>query len=148
MSIAIALSLATWAFGARVAAEWVLADHDGTRAARHAGDPLTIDITEFLSLHKNDGALVIDVRVEESYQAGHVPGAVHVSLRSLGARIDDLRARAAGRPIVAYCACPSEASSLAAARALVDQGVAARALVGGYHAWVARGGAIDTGVQR
>lgn len=142
LSIALAISLATWVFGARATAGWVTPDRVGTE------DPFTIDLAEFQTLHRSGGVFVIDVRAEEQYHAGHIPGALHVSLRSLGARIDDLRARAAGRPLVAYCGCPAEATSLVAARALAERGVPARALVGGYGAWVAGGGAVETAGPR
>lgn len=46
--------------------------------------------------------LVIDVRAREAYRNGHIPGAASVPLGEVAARAAELRA--AGKPIVAYCA--------------------------------------------
>lgn len=50
-----------------------------------------------------DGAVVLDVRPAEEYDAGHLPGAVSIPLADLKKRLRDLPAR---REIVAYCRGP------------------------------------------
>jgi len=103
-------------------------------------------LLEFQRLYGEDQVLVVDVRTEDSYDAGHIPGAIQVWLDEgegpavVRGKVDDIRRRAASRLVVTYCACPSEGSSLRAARVLADHGVAARALIGGYHGWVDAGG--------
>ncbi len=81
---------------------------------------------------------VIDVRSSEEYAAGHIPGALSFPIEQLDARAAELRAF--GRPIVAYCSCLSEESSLAAVATLSRLGVhGARALTGGYPTWAMAG---------
>lgn len=100
----------------------------------------TISVLELQPLHKAGKVLVIDVRNESSFEAGHIEGAINVPVPSVADRLEDIRARAAGRPIVTYCTCPSEGSSLYAVGVLGEAGLPSRALVGGYHAWTAAGG--------
>jgi len=107
---------------------------------RGAADP-RIGIEAFEALRARGQAEVIDVRVAASFQAGHIPGAVNVQLDEVGRRAPELHARANGRVIVFYCSCPEEHASLAAVRLLDAHGVpGARALAGGYPAWIARHG--------
>ena len=52
------------------------------------------------------------------------------------------------KPIVAYCACPAEQSSKSSARLLQQAGIKdARAMVGGYNAWLGAGYAVVKGDQ-
>lgn len=47
-------------------------------------------------------ATVVDVRTAEEFDAGHVPGAVHIPLNEVPQRLDELRAMAT--PLVLCCA--------------------------------------------
>jgi len=138
LSVAAALALATWVAAAAMTTK--VAEQGERRQAQ--GIPLL----EFQRLYGEDQVLVVDVRTEDSYDAGHIPGAIQVWLDEgegpavVRGKVDDIRRRAASRLVVTYCACPSEGSSLRAARVLADHGVAARALIGGYHGWVDAGG--------
>ena len=49
-----------------------------------------------------DGALLVDVREKEEYQAGHLSGAVHLSRGLLEMNIHEL-AKDKEQPIVCYC---------------------------------------------
>lgn len=51
---------------------------------------------------KQDEILVLDVRTDEEYAKGHVPGAVHIPYDQLQGRIGEVKAREADR-IVVYC---------------------------------------------
>jgi rhodanese-related sulfurtransferase len=42
-----------------------------------------------------------------------------------------------GTPIIVYCSCPDDATSMRVTRLLVEQGHNARVLVGGFNAWAA-----------
>lgn len=98
-----------------------------------------IGIDDFRTLHARGEVFVIDVRGAEAFTAGHIPGAVSVPLDQVERRAGEIRAKATGLAIVTYCSCPDEHASLAAVRILAAQGVIhARALVGGYPAWVAK----------
>ena len=85
----------------------------------------------------DSGRTVIDVRSEAEWNEGHVPGAVHVPLTEIGARLPELRERA---PLVFYCqtgARSAAAASLARAAAVRDVATAD----GGFEAWSTGNGA-------
>jgi len=49
-----------------------------------------------------DGSIVVvDVRTQDEFAAGHVPGAIWIPASTIGSQVADLRAR--GKPIVTYC---------------------------------------------
>jgi rhodanese-related sulfurtransferase len=99
---------------------------------------------EFGRLLADRKIAVIDVRTVEEYQAGHIPGALSVPVDEIDARIDQIKGL--GKPIIAYCSCLAEESSLMAVASLNRLGVkGARALTGGYPAWASAGGRIVLG---
>ena len=79
-----------------------------------------------------DGALAVDVREPEEWQAGHVDGSLWIPLGELQARAGELPR---DRPLVIVCR--SGARSGYAADALVAAGYEASNLAGGLHAWAA-----------
>jgi rhodanese-related sulfurtransferase len=50
----------------------------------------------------NDDALVLDVREDKEYAAGHIPKAKHIPLGQLGKRIQELE-KFKGKPILVTC---------------------------------------------
>ena len=50
----------------------------------------------------NDDALVLDVREDKEYAAGHIPKAKHIPLRQLAGRIQELD-KFKGKPILITC---------------------------------------------
>lgn len=46
------------------------------------------------------GAAVIDVREPDEYEAGHIPGAINIPLRELGANVDQIPT---DQPVFVYC---------------------------------------------
>jgi predicted sulfurtransferase len=56
---------------------------------------------DFKKLLAEDKVLVLDVRTEEAYHNGHVPGALSIPFGKLEERLQELKA--AKKPIVAYC---------------------------------------------
>jgi rhodanese-related sulfurtransferase len=77
------------------------------------------------------GAVIVDVREPDEWQAGHVPGAKHIPLGSLGARMGELDPNA---EIIAVC--HSGVRSDAAVKALRRAGFGnAWNLAGGMVAW-------------
>jgi rhodanese-related sulfurtransferase len=82
----------------------------------------------------NQGALVLDVRGKEPYQAGHIGEARHLPLKDLAASTDTLK-KYREKPIVAYCDTGNEGG--AAARELRRLGFGkAFNLRGGLTAWL------------
>jgi rhodanese-related sulfurtransferase len=76
-----------------------------------------------------DTALVLDVRRDDEWVTGHVPGALHIPHTELRERIDEVRERAAGRPVRVMCA--SGVRSAIAHRVLTQAGMDSASLSGG-----------------
>jgi rhodanese-related sulfurtransferase len=92
----------------------------------------TPTVTPEEALHRQEaGAVIVDVREPDEWQSGHVPGAKHIPLGSLGARVNELDPSA---EIIAVC--HSGVRSEAAVKALRRAGFAnAWNLAGGMVAW-------------
>ncbi len=87
-----------------------------------------------------DGLLVLDVREDDEWRAGHVEGSVHVPLMELGARYAGLTALAEADQTLVVCRVGSR--SAYAAGFLIQQGIDAVNLAGGLAAWEAAGRAL------
>jgi rhodanese-related sulfurtransferase len=81
-----------------------------------------------------DGAWLLDVREEDEWAAGHVPGATHIPLGQLGARTAELPL---DRDI--YVICRTGMRSARAAHALNGGGWQALNVAGGMRDWAAAG---------
>ena len=82
-----------------------------------------------------DDVQVIDIRPEEAFRAGHIPGAVNVPMDELPSRVEELDFAAE-----VVVACPIGQSSVRAARLIdsfeaVDDGDTVASMAGGYEAW-------------
>jgi rhodanese-related sulfurtransferase len=80
------------------------------------------------------GGLLIDVREDDEWDAGHVPGALHIPLGQLVERADELPD---DRRLVVVCR--SGARSARATAFLASSGFEAFNLAGGMHAWAQAG---------
>lgn len=92
-----------------------------------------IDPTE-AAARQGAGAVLLDVREEDEWRAGHAPGALHVPLSELPDRLDEL----VGEHEV-LCICRSGGRSARAAAFLAESGQRAVNVAGGMAAWAARG---------
>ncbi|WP_031173999.1 rhodanese-like domain-containing protein [Streptomyces durhamensis] len=81
-------------------------------------------------------AVLLDVREEPEWNAGHAPGALHVPLSLLAAGAA-LPATVQGRPVVVMCR--SGGRSRQAVALLTARGVEAADVEGGIRAWAAAG---------
>lgn len=80
--------------------------------------PKVVDRTEARKM-VDEGAQLIDVRADHEWEAGHLPGAVHIALPELAARAEEIDK---DRPVVVYCrgGNRSEMASIALAEAGYD----------------------------
>ena len=92
-----------------------------------------VDVASALTLI-NDGAILLDVREDEEWEAGHAPMARHVALSSIPDVVGDLP-----RDRVVICVCRSGARSARAGRFLLEQGLRVVNLEGGMTAWSTAG---------
>ncbi len=97
------------------------------------------DIRSFSAAHA-DGAVVVDVREPDEYEAGHVPGARLIPLGELVDRVGELP-----RSERLHVICASGNRSLVAARWLISSGYDAVSVAGGTLAWMQAGLPVETG---
>jgi rhodanese-related sulfurtransferase len=81
-----------------------------------------------------DGVWLLDVREDDEWAAGHVPGARHIPLGQLGARAAEVP-----QDELVYVICRSGARSGRAAQALAGAGWRAVNVAGGMQDWAAAG---------
>ena len=69
-----------------------------------AGDVATISPDELLVelKSKQEKVVVLDVRSQQEYDSGHVPGALHIPYDELAGRVDEVKAQEADK-VVVYC---------------------------------------------
>jgi rhodanese-related sulfurtransferase len=91
-----------------------------------------IDVAAAWSMR--NGVVLLDVRAEDEWTAGHAPGAVHIPLADLPARAGEIDGT---RPIV--CICRSGNRSARATAWLRARGVDAINMAGGMRAWADAG---------
>ena len=110
--------------------------HDLVAAAKARVHECPIDQAEQAI---RDADVLVDLREADEYQAGHLPGALHISRGMLEFRFSstpELTPR--DRRVVLYCKTSGRAAL--AACALQDMGyLHVTSIAGGYDAWVAAG---------
>ncbi len=89
-----------------------------------------------------DGLLVLDVREDDEWEAGHVEDSLHIPLMTLGERYTEV---GSGQVLVV---CRSGHRSAHATAYLVEQGFDAVNLEGGLMAWQAAGRPLVTETGR
>ena len=102
-----------------------------------AGAPREVDRAEAKALI-DDGAQLIDVRVDHEWEVGHIAGASHLPLEQLPERIGELDRE---RPVVLYCRGGTRSSM--AAEALTEAGFDATKLSEGIVGWEEEGLALE-----
>lgn len=88
-----------------------------------------VDVAEL----QGRGAVLVDVREDDEWAAGHAPDAVHVPL----ARVGEAASRFAGHQVLTVCR--SGARSGRAAKTLAAAGVSVHNVSGGMSAWASAG---------
>jgi rhodanese-related sulfurtransferase/DNA-binding MarR family transcriptional regulator len=119
-------------------AEARLADVDRVKRQFFAStdDLAPVNGKELLSRVRRGEVVVLDIRPEEEYAAGHIPGAVSMPLGELKKRVTELAKK---REIVAYCRGPYCVFAIEAVKFLRARGFKAARMEGGIPDWRARG---------
>jgi rhodanese-related sulfurtransferase len=100
-----------------------------------------VSATVLMERLSDGSAVVLDVRPEEEYRAGHIPGALSVPVDSLEAALQTLPK---DKEIVAYCRGPFCVFSDEAVTLLRSRGYRARRLAEGLPDWRAEGLPVET----
>ena len=107
-------------------------------ATRDEMEPLPA--AELLVRARGGEVTVLDVRPEEEYAGGHLPGAVNVPLSELEQRLQGVPK---DQEVVAYCRGPYCVLAYEAVARLREQGYNARRLEYGYPEWKADGHPVE-----
>ena len=94
------------------------------------------------------GWVLIDSRSQESWDQGHVPGAVHLPTREIAARATAVVPD--GVPVVTYCWGPGCNGATRAALEFAKLGYSVKEMIGGFEYWVREGLPVETadGIER
>jgi rhodanese-related sulfurtransferase len=98
--------------------------------ARDQLEPVTA--TELVTRLREGSVVLIDVRPEDEYGLGHLPGALNIPLRQLEQRLSEI---SRDHEIVAYCRGPYCVLSFEAVATLRARGYQVRRLEDGYPEW-------------
>jgi rhodanese-related sulfurtransferase len=108
-----------------------------------------ISQAELKELVAANAVAIVDTRAEPEFARGHIPRAVSLTEADLAAKTPRAERalavlRRAKTPVVVYCACPAEITSLRMVQALSEHGIAgARALTGGWVEWFNAGNPVE-----
>ncbi|MCI0598147.1 MAG: metalloregulator ArsR/SmtB family transcription factor [Beijerinckiaceae bacterium] len=102
--------------------------------ARDAMEPVSRE--DLVSRLHNGLVTLLDVRPDDEFAVGHLPGALNIPLVELERRLDELPA---DREVIAYCRGPYCVLSFEAVSALRARGYLVRRLEDGYPEWKAAG---------
>jgi rhodanese-related sulfurtransferase len=102
--------------------------------ARDALEPVSRD--DLIARLRGDLVTVLDVRPEDEFALGHLPGALNIPLAELERRLGELPK---SREVIAYCRGPYCVLSFEAVAALRARGYRVRRLEDGYPEWKAAG---------
>ena len=121
-------------------------------AAAHFARRLAVE-TDVSDVHAalesgTPGFVLLDTRSREAWDAGHVPGSVHLPGRQVPERVASHLDRAV--PVVTYCWGPGCNGATRAALALSLLGYRVREMIGGFEYWAREGLPVETaaGVHR
>ena len=89
------------------------------------------------------GIVVVDTRSLESWNQGHVPGAIHLPTVQVAQRSAELIGR--NMTVVVYCWGPGCNGAHKAAAEFARLGYAVKEMLGGFEYWAREGWAVETG---
>lgn len=109
-----------------------------------------LNLTEVKQAFDRSDAVFVDARSAFDYEAGHIPGALHLSSHASAARLREVLASyPADSRVIAYCSGSGCQSSSALAKRLVEESVRDEVyvLTGGWPAWQAAGFPVAEGEE-
>lgn len=123
----------------------VAAAYFGASLAFHAD---VSDVAAALAADGDPGFAVIDTRSTESWDQGHIPGALHLPTAQIPGQADRLLDTSV--PVVTYCWGPGCNGATRAALALAQLGYQVKEMLGGFEYWAREGFAVerDAGTER
>lgn len=101
-----------------------------------------VEASDLLERLHSDEVVVLDVRPEDEYAAGHIPGALSIPAGELERRLAELPR---DREVIAYCRGPYCVLAVQAVEVLRGAGYHARRMEAGMPEWRARGLAVADG---
>ncbi|MHC5258194.1 rhodanese-like domain-containing protein [Streptomyces sp. UC4497] len=113
--------------------------HFGASLAFHAD---VSDVAAALAADGDPGFVVLDSRSTESWDQGHIPGAVHLPTALIPEQAERLLDRSV--PVVTYCWGPGCNGATRAALALAQLGFQVKEMLGGFEYWAREGFAYET----
>ncbi|MFE3899499.1 rhodanese-like domain-containing protein [Streptomyces sp. NPDC059153] len=100
------------------------------------------DVAAALAADGDPGFVLLDSRSAESWDQGHVPGAVHLPTALIPEQARSLLDPAV--PVVTYCWGPGCNGGARAALALAELGYQVKEMLGGFEYWVREGFEFET----
>lgn len=95
-----------------------------------------VSIDDFVTAQAK-GAVIVDVRTDEEWSQGHVPGAIHVPVDQVDPGNNTIKTLNKDAPV--YFICASGGRSARAADRMAAAGYHALNVLGGTNAWVEKG---------
>ncbi|WP_406015674.1 rhodanese-like domain-containing protein [Streptomyces sp. NBC_00984] len=117
----------------------VAAAYFGASLAFHAD---VSDVAAAFAADGDPGFVLLDSRSTESWNQGHVPGAVHLPTALIAEQAGNLLDPAV--PVVTYCWGPGCNGATRAALALAELGYQVKEMLGGFEYWVREGFEFET----
>jgi rhodanese-related sulfurtransferase/DNA-binding transcriptional ArsR family regulator len=100
------------------------------RSERNSLEPVTME--QLLTKMRSRNVVLLDVRPEHEFDAGHIPNAINIPIDRLAARIKELNKT---KQYIAYCRGPFCVFADDAVQLLTKQGFKAQRLEEGYLEW-------------
>ncbi|MFE9017046.1 rhodanese-like domain-containing protein [Streptomyces sp. NPDC007808] len=100
------------------------------------------DVAAALAADGDPGFVLVDSRSTESWDQGHIPGAVHLPTALVPEQAGRLLDRSV--PVVTYCWGPGCNGATRAALALAELGYQVKEMLGGFEYWVREGFEFET----
>ncbi|MGW6795756.1 rhodanese-like domain-containing protein [Streptomyces chartreusis] len=100
------------------------------------------DVAAALAAGGDPGFVVVDSRSTESWDQGHIPGAIHLPTALIPEQAEQLLDKSV--PVVTYCWGPGCNGATRAALALAELGYRVKEMLGGFEYWAREGFEFET----